>query len=235
MKIAWLSGTSIAHSPLFASWETRTQDTTYGTVHYRTQGDQIVLNRHGFGAPLPPHRINHRAHIRALAELGCTQVIAFNSVGSLKPELEPGTLISCADYVSLLSPPTTFFDDELKGGAPAIRNDLIPALTAALLPEFPVRTGLVYVQMAGPRFETKAEIQIIRHWGDVVGMTAAPEADLCTEAGLGYNSLGIVDNYANGLTQQGIDFARFKELVRANQAKVNAVFTRLLAAVREFA
>ena len=83
--------------------------------------------------------------------------------------------------------------------------------------------------MRGPRFETKAEIRIVQHWGDVVGMTAAHEADLCTEAGLNYNSLALIDNYANGLEGTEIDFARFKELVRENQARVNKLFERMLA------
>ena len=39
------------------------------------------------------------------------------------------------------------------------------------------------MQLRGPRFETKAEIRIVQQWGDVIGMTAAHEADLCVEAG----------------------------------------------------
>jgi 5'-methylthioadenosine phosphorylase len=70
---------------------------------------------------------------------------------------------------------------------------------------------------------------VIRSWGDVVGMTAAHEADLCTETGLNYNSLALIDNYANGLEGTEIDFARFKELVRENQARVNKLFERMLA------
>ena len=82
--------------------------------------------------------------------------------------------------------------------------------------------------MRGPRFETKAEIRIVQAWGDVIGMTAAHEADLCTEAGLRYNSLALIDNYANGLGGTEIDFAKFKDLVKDNQAKVNRLFTRML-------
>ena len=60
-------------------------------------------------------------------------------------------------------------------------------------------------------------------------MTLAHEADLCTELGLNFNSLAIVDNYANGLVDgSSIDFARFKDLVRDNQARVNAVFAKML-------
>jgi len=109
-----------------------------------------------------------------------------------------------------------------------IANNLIPMLVAGLAPEFSIPTGKVYVQMQGPRFETKAEIRVVRGWGDVVGMTAAHEADLCSESGLSYNRLAIIDNYANGLEGTEIDFARFKDLVRTNQEKVNRLFTRLL-------
>jgi 5'-methylthioadenosine phosphorylase len=137
-------------------------------------------------------------------------------------------VVSCSDYVNIQSPPQTFFDDELKGGEPGIPNPLIPMIVAELAPEFIIPTGKVYVQMRGPRFETKAEIAILRHWGDVIGMTAAHEADLCGELGLKYNSLAIIDNYANGLEGVSIDFAAFKELVRQNQQKVNRIFTRLL-------
>jgi 5'-methylthioadenosine phosphorylase len=59
-------------------------------------------------------------------------------------------------------------------------------------------------------------------------MTLAHEADLCTELGLNYNSLAIVDNYANGLQGTEIDFVKFKDLVRENQAKVNRLFERLI-------
>jgi 5'-methylthioadenosine phosphorylase len=228
MKVAFLSGTSIVNSALFAAWAVRSIETAYGEVPYKARGDFVLLNRHGFGAPLPPHAINHRANIRALADLGFQDVVSLNSVGSLKPELPPGTFVSCSDYVALQQGPATYHDTELKGGAPGIANNLIPVLREKLVPEFSIHPGKIYVQMRGPRFETKAEIQVIRPWGDVVGMTAAHEADLCTELGLRYNSLVLIDNYANGLEGTEIDFVKFKELVKDNQARVNRLFELML-------
>jgi len=228
MKVAFISGTSIVNSTLFSAWERRTAETAYGPVAYRARGDHALINRHGSGAPLPPHSINYRANIRALADLGFRDIVSLNSVGSLKAAITPGSIVSCSDYVGLQQGPATFFDEELKGGAPAIANNLIPLLVAGLAPEFSIATGKVYVQMRGPRFETKAEIRIVQGWGDVVGMTAAHEADLCGEIGLNYNSLAIIDNYANGLEGTEIDFARFRDLVKGNQERVNRLFTRML-------
>jgi 5'-methylthioadenosine phosphorylase len=228
MKVAFISGTSIVNSTLFAAWEVRSVETPYGRVTYKSRGEHALINRHGYGFPLPPHSINYRANIRALADLGFRDIVSLNSTGSLKPDIPPGSLVSCSDYVCLQQGPATFFDTELKGGAPGIANNLIPLLVERLAPEFVIPTGKVYVQMRGPRFETKAEIRAVRSWGDVIGMTAAHEADLCSEAGLNYNSLAIVDNYANGLEGTEIDFARFKDLVKTNQERVNRLFTRML-------
>lgn len=228
VKVAFISGTSIVNSTLFSTWEVKTVETQYGAVTYKSRGEQVLINRHGNASPLPPHMINHRANIRALADLGFQDVVSLNSVGSLKPALPPGTLVSCSDYVGLQQGPATYFDAELKGGAPGIANNLVPHLVAELAPEFKIHTGKIYVQTRGPRFETKAEIKVIQQWGDVVGMTAAHEADLCTEAGLRYNSLALVDNYANGLEGTEIDFSKFKDLVRSNQERVNRLFGRLL-------
>jgi len=228
MRVAFISGTSIVNSTLFSSWEERRVETEFGPVTCKVRGDHALINRHGYGFPLPPHSINYRANIRSLADLGFRDVVSLNSVGSLKADIPPGSIVSCSDYVCLQQGPATFFDRELKGGAPVIANNLIPMLVAGLAPEFSIPTGKVYVQMRGPRFETKAEIRVVRGWGDVVGMTAAHEADLCSEAGLSYNSLAIIDNYANGLEGTEIDFAKFKDLVRTNQEKVNRLFTRLL-------
>src|SRR5436190_9787326 len=228
MRVAFISGTSIVNSNLFAAWDVRKIATPYGEVTYKAKGEFALINRHGYAFPLPPHSINYRANIQALADLGFEDIVSLNSVGSLKKDLPPGTFVSCSDYVGLQQGPATFFDNELRGGAPGIANNLIPKLSAGLVPEFQIHAGKVYVQMRGPRFETKAEIRVVKDWGDVIGMTAAHEADLCTEANLRYNSLALIDNYANGLEGTEIDFAKFKELVKDNQARVNRLFARLL-------
>ena len=141
MKIAFISGTSIVNSDLFASWDVKKINTPHGEVTCKTRGDKVLINRHGHGFPKPPHSINYRANIRALSDLGYQDIISLNSVGSLRVDLPPGTFVSCSDYVGLQQGPATFFDDELKGGAPGIENNLIPELIEKLSPEFTIHPG----------------------------------------------------------------------------------------------
>ena len=227
MKVAFISGTSIIRSNLFDDWQQQTIPTEHGGVAVRTLGDKLVLNRHGLGAPRPPHAINYRANIQALKNWGAEEVISLNSVGSLREDLPPGTVVSCDDYVSFR--PITFHDETLASSAPSVPNRLVARLIDGF--DRSVRTGMVYVQTRGPRFETKAEVRIIRQWGDVVGMTMANEADLCQEVGIGYNSFCLVDNFANGLADHELSQSEFQRLVATNQAIVDALFAHLLVAV----
>ncbi len=224
MKIAFLSGTSIAQSELFADWSRREISTEWGSVVLREKGNFAVMNRHGEKGLTPPHAIQHRANIQAIRTQGYTEVIAMNSVGSLQENLKPGTLISCADYVCFQ--PATFSDEVGRYEAPSIANNLIPEIVAKI--DFPMEIGKVYVQTQGPRFETRAEIRIIKNWGDVVGMTLASEADLCREAGLRYNSICMVDNYANGVCDEPISLERFRGLVAGNQGRIDRLFAAML-------
>ena len=225
MKIAFIAGTSIAQSSLFDDWAFETVETAYGPVQLKQKGDLILLNRHNFKDPVPPHSINYRANIRALKDLGTESVLSFNSVGSLKENLPPGTIVSCEDYVSFA--PYTYHDNELSGQAPVIANNLIPEIVAAS--EYSIETGKVYVQTRGPRFETKAEVRIVKNWGDVVGMTLAGEADLCQELEIAYNSICMIDNYAHGLMDQELSLEKFRALVKENQEKVNGFFSQVLS------
>lgn len=59
----------------------------------------VVLQRHGAGTYTLPHRIDHAANLRSLAEAGCDRVLAVGSVGSLRAELEIGALVCPDDFV----------------------------------------------------------------------------------------------------------------------------------------
>lgn len=224
MRVGFISGTSIARSNLFDGWMTERVETRYGPVSVKVKDDHHLINRHGFEAPVPPHSINYRANLQSMKDLGVEAIVSLQSVGSLKRDLPPGTMISCDDYVSFA--PITFSDDRATAFAPNVSNNLVPRIIDAF--DRKILTGKVYIQTRGPRFETKAEVRILEPWGDVVGMTMAHEADLANELGIPYNSLCMIDNYAHGLEGEALSEAAFHRLVAVNLEEVQALFRCML-------
>jgi 5'-methylthioadenosine phosphorylase len=184
-------------------------------VTHRTGVDVILLQRHGAGPRIPPHRINHRANLWALRELGTTAILATASTGSLKKVIHPGSFVVPHDFLSFWNIPT-FHDEEgvhVTPGLDAKLRDLL--VTASKKSGVSVRTRGVYVQTSGPRLETPAEIAHFATLGDVVGMTMASEATLANELGIPYAALCSVDNYCNGIVERPLTF----DQIRATQAR----------------
>ncbi len=175
----------------------------------------VFLARHGASHRVPPHRVNHRANLWALKELGATAVLATASTGSLKKSIRPGAFVVPDDYVAFWSVPT-FHDDDVihatPGLDPKLRDQLVTAGKAA---GASVRGHGVSVQPSGPRLETPAEIRHFATLGDVVGMTMASEATLASELGLPYAAVCSVDNYCNGIVERPLTF----DQIRATQAR----------------
>jgi len=176
---------------------------TFGLLAGR---EVVFLARHGYGHTIAPHEINYRANIWALKELGVQGVFAVATVGGLRADLGPGTLVvpdQIIDYTH--SRRSTFFEgaetrvthvDFTQPYSPRLRTMLLEAARAA---GEPIVDGATYACTQGPRLETAAEIErIARDGGDVVGMTGMPEAALAREAGLDYAVLGVVVNHAAG-------------------------------------
>lgn len=219
MKVALISGTSINRSGIFDDWSLEVRKTPYGFVSLKRNGSLVVANRHGFESPMPPHRSPYRAYVFALKDIGIESALALSSVGSLKEDLVPGTFVSCNDYVSFA--PSTFIDDRPSGFAPVIDNSLLETVKETCADQ--ILVDRVYAQTRGPRFETRAEVRILRSWGcDVVGMTFASEADLLLESGLSVTSLCMVDNFAHGVGMKRLTMDGFHEGVGDNQSKIDA-------------
>jgi purine nucleoside phosphorylase len=225
---AIIAGTSLMDSPLFSLWEDLSVETPYGDVRVKTDGTHFFVQRHGY-PPLPPHRINHRAHIWALGALKVTEIAAINSVGSLKAKIRPSMFVIPDDFVSLWNIPT-FFDREMRFIVPEWDGALRERLES-LCRESGISAvmGGVYVQTTGPRLETRAEINLLRRFGDIIGMTMASEATLCMESGIGYASLCSVDNYANGITKKPLTIEQIGTNMAKNTRKVETVLKRFLA------
>ena len=225
---AIVGGTSLLDSTVFKNWDEAPVETPYGRVVVQKASQHLFLQRHG-KKPVPPHRINHHANIWALKSLGVEGIIAINSVGSLKTNLKPGTFIIPDDFVSKCDIPT-FFDYEMHFTIPQMDASYAQRLHQICQDlEIEAVSGGIYIQTQGPRFETKAEINILKKEGDVVGMTMASEATLCMERAIPYVSLCSIDNYCNGILKIPLIVSEVEEEIRRNARTVEAVLQTILS------
>jgi 5'-deoxy-5'-methylthioadenosine phosphorylase len=171
------------------------------------------MTRHGSDHSVPPQRVNYRANIQALKDLGVEYVVAVNVVGSVDPDLKPGALQLIEDFVDFTSGREhTFFDGVQPGGVKHVDVvDCYDAEVRSALRKSAVALGItlheggIYAGFNGPRFETPAEIRFASLAGaTVVGMTGCPEVSLAVEAELRYGAIAVVANPAAGLSNEPI-------------------------------
>ena len=188
-------------------------DTSADVLQGRWQSVPIVfLPRHGPGHRVPPHRVNYRANIWALKQVGVSRIISVNAVGGISDEMKPGTLVvpdQLIDYSS--GREQTFFDGD---DAPVTHVDFSWPYSAELrgiLTEVGLQKGQplvasgTYGSTNGPRLETAAEIDRMRNDGcNVVGMTGMPETALARELEIEYACLALVVNWAAGVGDEPI-------------------------------
>jgi 5'-deoxy-5'-methylthioadenosine phosphorylase len=199
----------------------------------------VFLTRHGAGHSVPPHLVNYRANVRALADLGVRDVVAVNVTGSIDPDLEPGDLLCLDDFLDLTRQRSlTFFDGSTPEGVvhtdvmepyhPAIRREILEAASSA---GHSIRDGGVYACFEGPRFETRAEIRLAGLAGaHVAGMTGVPEVTLAAEAGLRYAAISLVVNPATGVgdATDPITMDDIDQALQASATKVLEILDELV-------
>lgn len=159
------------------------------------------LARHGVGHAIPPGAVNYRANIDVLKRCGATDVIALSAIGSLRADYAPGQFVAVDQFIDRTSGRNaSFFGPGLvvhvslaDPTCPRLSKLVIAAAQAAGAAVHPKGT---YVAIEGPQFSCRAESRLYRKWGgDVIGMTALPEARLAREAELPYALLGMVTDY----------------------------------------
>lgn len=212
IALAVIGGTGVYKLAQLDDVNSHVVETRYGTpsgpIRVGTLLGQRVafLARHGEGHSLPPHKINYRANLAALQQIGATRVLALNTVGGITEGFGPRVL-ACPDQlidytwgrISTLSeePGTEVLHVDFGHPyTPMLRSKV---LAAAKVTGVRLQDGGCYGATQGPRLETNAEIARMRRDGcDLVGMTGMPEAGLARELGLDYACLAIVANWAAG-------------------------------------
>jgi 5'-methylthioinosine phosphorylase len=176
---------------------------TFGTIR---QHEVVFLARHGYGHTIPPHKVNYRANMWALREVGARRVASVASVGGIRADFTPGVIVipdQIIDYT--YGRDFTYFDGQERSVMhidfthPYAESMRLKILEAAQRSGITCRDGGVYAAVQGPRLETSAEVNRMQSDGaDMVGMTGMPEAILARELSLDYATIAVVVNDAAG-------------------------------------
>ena len=237
MALGIIGGTSFFDTKLLDHAKEEEVTTDYGSVFslvMTVDSQEIVfIPRHGKEQNIPPHRINYRANMRAFKDLGVEEIIGVTSVGSLKRTITPQSLIVPHDYISLFTVPS-YYDNELVHVTPGLDESLRVRIIGAAqdLGAEVVDRG-VYFQTLGPRLETKAEIDFIKDYADVVGMNMASEATLATELELRYANISTVDNYAHGIVEEPLEYEDIVAAAAKSRADLEKVLLKVVEDMNE--
>jgi 5'-methylthioadenosine phosphorylase len=167
--------------------------------------DVAFMPRHGHEHTLPPHRINYRANVWALREVGVRRIVGPSACGSLRKELEPGMFVVCDQFVDRTQGrESTFYDGpqttHVSGADPYCQQMSEVLVRCGRELGIPIVEGGTIVVIEGPRFSTRAESRWYAESGfDLVGMTQFPEAWLARELELCYANVSLVTDYDVGV------------------------------------
>ncbi len=205
------------------------------------------LARHGRDHSVPPHAINYRANIYALHALGVKYVVATNAVGSTQNHIKPGMFGIPDQIIDFTSGrKNTFFTGTADPTVPidyqrVVHTDVSEPFSLKVrecirqtleeMEEVFVGHGTIAVAN-GPRFETPAEVKMLRMLGaDFLGMTSSPEAFLAKELGIEYATIAVVTNYGAGM-QHSVTHEEvvemFQEKIRTLQEVVNQTIFKVI-------
>ena len=193
------------------------------------------LPRHGKGHYISPTKINFRANIDALKQLGVTDIVSVSAVGSLKENLPPGKFIIIDQFIDrTFAREKTFFDDEIVAHvsmAHPTSNGLMNACEDAIKKSnIDYQRNGTYVVMEGPQFSTLAESNLYRSWNaDVIGMTNMPEAKLAREAEIRYASVSMVTDFdCWHPDHENVDVQQVIKILLSNAAKAKEMIKNLI-------
>ncbi len=188
-----------------------------------------LIFRHGEAQSVPPHKINYRANLWGLKEVGADRVIALNAVGSLNEYMKPGDFVLVDDFFDFTrSRLSTFYENQ------AVHTDMTepycPEMRNVILKKCDkIHPRGVYLCTEGPRFETAQEIKIFKSLGcDIVGMTGVPEVVLARELGLCYVSICTVTNLAAGISKEMLTAKEVLDIMEKKIGEIKSILEKIV-------
>ncbi len=248
IKIGIIGGTGVYKLPGVENLEKIQVETAYGTVPVNVgtlHGKRVAfLTRHGEKHSISPGQINYRANIRAMSSLGVKQIYATACSGSLNPAFPTGSFVVVRQFIEFTkNRHASFFENdgavEKKIGHVDVTDPYCPRLSdvylrAAAQLGLAAKDGATYCCMEGPRFETRAEIKMMRLLGvDIVAQTSYPEMALAREDEMCYASMGIIANMAAGIEEDHVACTAVQENMAKVFGSVQALLVKAVELVDE--
>ncbi len=240
-KLAIIGGSGLYDIEDFKDRELINCDTPWGKPSdqilktYYNNKEVFFLPRHGRGHFISPSKINFRANIDALKQLGITDIVSISAVGSLREELAPGKFVIIDQFIDrTFARNKTFFDDEIVAHvsmAHPTSSGLMNACEDAIKQcKIDYKRGGTYVVMEGPQFSTLAESNLYRSWNaDVIGMTNMPEAKLAREAEIRYASISMVTDFdCWHPDHENVNVQKVIQVLMGNAAKAKQMVKNLI-------
>jgi len=201
----------------------------------------LFLPRHGKGHFISPSKINFRANIDALKQLGATDIVSISAVGSLKEDLKPGMFVIVDQFIDrTFARNKTFFDEDIVAHVSMAKPTSIGLMNACekaiTTEEILYKRNGTYLVMEGPQFSTLAESELYRSWGaDVIGMTNMPEAKLAREAEIRYASISMVTDFdCWHPDHDNVDVKQIIETLSQNSSNAKKVVKNLILNFEKF-
>lgn len=241
--IGIIGGTGVYDPGLFTDRREIKVHTPYGepsdliTIGEYAGISVAFIPRHGRGHRIPPHRINSRANIWALKELGVRRIIAPSAVGSLQQDYRPGEIALPDQFVDFTKKREYTFYDGGQVCHVSMADPFCPELRG--IAESRLKTlGFAfhgrgtYVCIEGPRFSTRAESRFFREVMkvDLIGMTLVPEVNLAREAEICYLSIATVTDY-DVWSETPVSSSEVIETLAKNAEKTKKLMAELVPAV----
>jgi purine-nucleoside phosphorylase len=179
--------------------------------------------------------------VRVLGRLGVKSLILTNAAGTINSAYRQGALVALSDHINLQgSNPLNGPNDDRFGPRFPDMSEVYSHSYRRLAQEAARELGIdlqegVYAALAGPSYETPAEIRYLRTIGaDLVGMSTVPEAIVARHMGIGVLAISCVTNLAAGLSASEI---RHEEVLETGQrvreplhALISAILSRVAVA-----
>lgn len=207
---AFITGTGFYQLENMRRLEQLLVATPYGDVEVQlaSMGGKPIafIPRHGAGHALAPSQINYRANIFALHFLGVKRILSVSVSGSILRSFAPGSLVLIDQFINFSTGrKDTYYPLDGKLLHVDMTDPYCSTIHRQLLEvsreqNIALKHGAVYGCYDGPRFETRAEIEMARRLGvHLVGQTNYPEVVLARELAICYATVGFVSNLAAGM------------------------------------